>query len=188
MGTIPKKETINIEFKSDLKRYSDKDLIDEIVGMTNTEGGQLFLGIEDDGSITGVHAAHADVTGVTALIANNTVPSVSVRAEIICEEDKEILKIEVPMSRTIVAASSGKVLRRRLKLDGSPENVPLFPYEITSRLSELSLLDFSAQPLDGALLEDLDANERIRLRKIIQNRQGERKTYFSYRTRSWIRH
>ena len=175
MRTIPTKETLEIEFKSDVKCYPDHDLIEEIVGMTNTVGGVLYLGVEDDGFITGVHKKHKDAVGVIALIANNTVPPIAVRAEIITEE-KDILKIEIPRSRAIVSTSSGKILRRRLKMDGTPEVVPMYSYEIPSRLSELGLLDFSAQPLPGATMKDLDPNQRVRLRKIIQNRQGGEKT------------
>ena len=51
--------------------------------MANTDGGDLYLGVEDDGQITGIQKIHADEIGVAALIANKTVPSVSVRAEII---------------------------------------------------------------------------------------------------------
>lgn len=176
MRTIPKKETLDIEFKSDLKCYSDHDLIEEIVGMANTIGGSLFLGVEDDGTITGVHKKHKDSIGVAALIANSTVPPISVRADIIQEENKDVLKIDIPRSRGVVSTASGKILRRRLKLDGSPEVVPMYSYEIPSRLAELGLLDYSAQPLAGATLEDLDPNQRIRLRKIIQTRQGGEKT------------
>ena len=175
MRTIPTKETLEIEFKSDVKSYPDRDLVEEIVGMTNTVGGVLFLGVEDDGTITGIQKKHKDAVGVTALIANSTVPPISVRAEVI-KEEKEVLKIEIPRSRGVVSTSSGKILRRRLKLDGAPEVIPMYSYEIPSRLSELGLLDFSAQPLAGAVLDDLDPNQRIRLRRIIQNRQGGEKS------------
>ena len=174
MRSIPMKETLEIEFKSDVKSYPDHALVEEIVGMTNTVGGVLFLGVEDDGTITGIQKKHKDAVGVTALIANSTVPPISVRAEVI-KEEKEVLKIEIPRSWGVVSTSSGKILRRRLKLDGSPEVIPMYSYEIPSRLSELGLLDFSAQPLAGAVLEDLDPNQRIRLRRIIQNRQGGEK-------------
>ena len=174
MRTIPNTETLTIEFKSDKSKLPDNDLIDAIIGMTNTEGGLLFLGVEDNGEITGVHRQHADEIGVTALIANRTVPSVAVRAEIITEEEHDILKIEIPMSKTIVASTDGKILRRRLKIDGTPENVPMYPYEINTRLSELSLLDFSEQILSDATLEDLDPNERQRLRNIIKLRKGDK--------------
>lgn len=174
MRNIPERETLTIEFKSDLKKLHDNDLIDAVIGMTNTKGGVLFLGVEDNGAITGLHKQHTDEIGVTALIANKTVPSVAVRAEIITEEEKNVLKIEIPMSKTIVASSDGKILRRRLKMDGMPENVPMYPYEINTRLSELSLLDYSAQILCGATCEDFDPNERQRLRSIIKMRKGDK--------------
>lgn len=173
MRTIPEKESLIIEFKSDLKLLPDSELVEAIIGMTNTDGGTLYLGVEDNGDITGVNKKHADETGVAALIANKTVPSLAVRAEIISEENMDVLKIEIPMSRTIVASADGKILRRRLKLDGTPENIPMYPYEINTRLSELSLLDFSAQPLLDATIEDLDPNERVRLRSIIKMRKGD---------------
>ena len=80
---------------------------------------------------------HEDINGLKALVANMTVPSLSVRAEILYEDGKKVLKIEIPMSRSIIATTSGKLLKRRLKIDGSPENVPMYPYEINTRLSEL---------------------------------------------------
>lgn len=175
MRTIPTAETLDIEFKSDIKSYPDRDLIDEIVGMTNTIGGTLYLGVEDDGTITGVNKKHRDAIGVAALIANNTVPPIAVRAEVITE-GKDVLRIEIPRSRGVVSTSSGRILRRRLKLDGTPEVIPMYPYEIPSRLAELGMLDYSAQPLAGAVLDDLDPNQRVRLRRIIQNRQGGEKT------------
>ena len=179
MRTIPYKEDLTVEFKSDFKRYPDNDLIDEIVGMTNTKGGILYLGVEDNGEITGICKIHKDVVGVIALIANSTVPSVSVRAEIIIEEEKDVLKIEIPISRTVVSTTSGKMLKRRLKADGLPEVVPMFSYEISTRLSELALLDFSAGPLAGATIYDFDQTQRIRLRNIIQTKPGGEKKLLS---------
>lgn len=174
MRMIPKKETFTIEFKSDIDCLDEKELVSEIVGMTNTEGGVLYLGVEDNGDITGVHKKHKDPNGAMALIANKTVPSLSVRAEIIEEEGIEVLQIQIPMSKTIIATSDGKIQRRRLKPDGSPENVPMYPYEIPGRLSGLSQLDYSAQILLGATMDDLDENERDRLRNIIKYRKGDK--------------
>lgn len=174
MRMIPKKETLTIEFKSDIDCLDEKELVSEIVGMTNTEGGVLYLGVEDNGDITGVHKKHKDPNGAMALIANKTVPSLSVRAEIIEEEGIEVLQIQIPMSKTIIATSDGKIQRRRLKPDGSPENVPMYPYEIPGRLSGLSQLDYSAQILLGATMDDLDENERDRLRNIIKYRKGDK--------------
>ena len=97
MRTIPLKENLNVEFKSDKNLLPDGELIDAVVGMTNAKGGTLFLGVEDDGKITGVHPKHADETGVVALIANKTRPSITVQAELILEESHQVLRIQVPM-------------------------------------------------------------------------------------------
>ena len=122
MRTIPIKESLTIEFKSDKKKYSDADLVDEIVGMTNTKGGTLYLGVEDNGEVTGVHPKHKDAIGVTALIANSTVPSVSVRAEVITEEEKDVLKIEISvdishiLGNLITVIFDYQILRKPLKI------------------------------------------------------------------------
>lgn len=169
---IPEKETLEIEFKSDIKKLSDSDLIDAIVAFANTNGGDLYLGVEDDGSITGLHKDHKDILQLSAFIANRTIPPVSVRLEMI-DVEPSVLMIHVPKNRSIVASSSGKIQRRRIKPDGSPENIPMYPYEINTRLSELSMLDFSAQPVPGAQYADLDSVERARLRNMIQTYHGE---------------
>lgn len=170
---LPKKETLTIEFKSDKKPLSDNDLIDVVVAFANTEGGELYLGVEDDGSVTGLHPSHQDITRLTAFISNKTIPPVSTRASILDVGEQQVLKLSVPKYSTIVASSGGKIQRRRLKADNTPENVPLYPYEIPHRLSSLSLLDFSAQPLMEAAYDDLSSTERDRLRHVIRIYHGE---------------
>ena len=80
---IPNNESLTVEFKSDLKKYPDSDIFEAAVAFANTEGGSLFLGVEDNGEITGVHELHKNPITLSAYIANNTVPPVSIRAEII---------------------------------------------------------------------------------------------------------
>lgn len=165
------RESLKIEFKSDQKKLSDDVIIESVVAFANTEGGQFYLGVEDNGDITGLHPSHQDASRLAAFIANKTVPPVSVQTEI---EDMGYLKITVPKCSSIVATSSGKMLRRRIKTDGEPENMPMYPHEINSRLSSLRLLDYSAQPVPEAVYSDLDPVEREQLRNIIRNYHGEK--------------
>ena len=106
MCKIPAKESLSVEFKSDKKCLSNSILLDAVVGLANTDGGILYLGVEDDGEITGLHGAHMDVLPVMAFVANNTVPSVSVRTEIVRVDGIPVLRIAVPKSRSIVATGS----------------------------------------------------------------------------------
>lgn len=174
MLDMPKKESLIIEFKSDRKCLSDSDIIDAVVGLANTEGGILYLGIEDNGTVTGVHSNHYDCLKMSVLIANRTIPAISVRINIVEVAEKQVMVFEVAKSRSIVATASGKVLKRKLKANGEPENVPMFPYEYSSRLADLGNLDFSRKALLEVNLDDFDVDEIKRLRKTIELRNGER--------------
>lgn len=141
---LPKKETMTVEFKSDLKGLPDHELVDESVAMANSEGGTIYIGIEDDGRPTGAKDYHTDVDGLRALIANKTVPSLFVSPTLIYEDGVPVVAVEVPVSEYIVATSGGKVLQRRIKGDGSPEMSPFYPWEYESRRSYLHVYDPSA--------------------------------------------
>ena len=60
MHILPTRETIDIEFKSDVKKLNDSELVDAVVAFANTSGGDIYLGIEDDGTPTGIHQSHKD--------------------------------------------------------------------------------------------------------------------------------
>jgi len=166
-------EDMTHEFKSDVRKLSDGDLIDAVVAFANTDGGELYLGVEDDGEITGLHSSHMDTTQLAAFIANRTVPPVTVRVEYIDVYEKPIAKNYVQKKTAIVASSAGKIQRRRQKPNGEPENVPMYPYEIATRLSTLSLFDYTAQPVPDSKYSDLDPVERERLRNVILAYRGE---------------
>ena len=174
MRQIPLKETLTVEFKSDKKKLGDGEIFEAVIAFANTEGGELYLGVEDDGEITGLHADHKNPITLSAYIANNTVPPVSIRAEIV-EDIEPVLKISVPKSYSgIVATVSGKVMHRRIKADGTPENVPMYPSEFATRLSDLRMLDYSAMPVLEATIADFDKLEVERLRKLILTYNGDK--------------
>jgi len=170
---LPEKETITVEFKSDRNRLPDRELVAVAVSMANTEGGEIYLGVEDDGVPTGLHPDHRNIGGLAALVANRTSPPLSVRVELHEVESVRIAVISVPKSRQLVSTSEGLLQRRRLKADGTPEAVPFYPHEFIQRQSSLGLLDQSALPLPGASVEDLDPLERERLRQIIERYGGD---------------
>ena len=83
MSKIGFSEDMTHEFKSDAKKLSDNDLIDAVVAFANSDGGELYLGVEDDGEISGLHRDHMDATRVSAFVANKTFPPVAVRAVVL---------------------------------------------------------------------------------------------------------
>ncbi|MFM9970621.1 MAG: RNA-binding domain-containing protein [Burkholderiales bacterium] len=171
---LPLGESLTVEFKSDRKRLSDADLVEALVCLANTEGGELWLGVEDDGQVTGLHADHALLTGRAGLVAARTSPSLQVDVEPVDIHGVRAVRIRVPKAQGEVATQSGVYVRRRIKHDGAPECVPMLPHERISRASSFGLVDVSAQPVAGCTLADFDPLERERLRQAVQQHGGDR--------------
>ncbi|MGK2285093.1 ATP-binding protein [Pedomonas sp. V897] len=171
---LPPAESLTVEFKSDRKRLSDNELVEAIVCLANAEGGELWLGVEDDGTPTGLHAEHRVLDGLPGLVAARTSPSINVTVQALEVDGVSVARIAVPKARSVVATSGGVYLRRRIRHDGQPECVPMLPHERESRASTLGLVDVSALPVAGATLADLDPLERERLRQAVQQYGGDR--------------
>ncbi len=172
--TIPEKESMTVEFKSDRQRLPDRELIAAVVCLANTDGGELYLGVEDSGTITGLHADHRNLSTLAAMIANRTNPPLSVRVAALQEDGHPIARIEVPRSSRLVATSDGLLQRRRLLADGTPECVPFYPHEFAGRQADFGTLDYSALPVTGASITDFDPLERERLRQMVDRYRGDR--------------
>ncbi|MBU2852762.1 ATP-binding protein [Acidithiobacillus ferriphilus] len=170
---IRRGESLVLEFKSDLKCLPDRDLVATVVSLANTEGGDLLLGVEDDGSVTGLHANHVNVSGIPSLIVNKTNPAISVKVERHDLQSKSVARISVPKSRQLVSTSDGILVRRRLKLDGTPEAVPFYPHEFIQRQSSMGLVDPSAMVLEEIDASQLDPLQRLRIRNAIKKYGGE---------------
>ena len=166
-------ESLTVEFKSDRKGLPDRELIAAVVSLANTDGGNLFLGVEDDGTATGLHEAHRNVSSLPALIANRTNPSLPVRVEKLTIDGCEVARVEVPESRQIVATSDGGAYRRRIKFDGTPEAVPFYPHEFIQRQSSLGQVDPSALVLDELTANQFDPLQRLRIRNAIKKYGGD---------------
>ena len=170
LPTIPPRETLQIEFKSDRDALNDDDLIEALICLANAQGGTLYLGVENDGTVTGLHASRPlDITGLAALIANRTAPSLHAHIETLLQQTMRVAAIRVERSPEIVARSDGLVKRRRMNAHGQPECVPFLPHEYASRRADFQLLDMSAEVMLDATLADFDALQRERLRAVIAN-------------------
>ncbi len=167
---IPTAETLEVEFKSDRDCLSDDDLIEALICLANANGGSLYLGVENDATVTGLHPSRpANIAGLAALIANRTVPRLQVDVHELQTPTGRVAAIRVPQSAEIVARSDGLVKRRRIGGNGQPECVPFLPSEYASRRADFRLVDMSAEPMADATLADFDTLQRERLRSVIAN-------------------
>ncbi len=173
-------ETLNVEFKGERSRpLNDTDLVETVVCLANRQGhdwGYLFVGVEDDGSITGARPRHehstTNISQVAAMIGSRTHPAIACRVEEVMIVGKPVLVFHIPKARSPVGTSDGKYLRRRLDGKGNPECVPFHYHEMQSRLSEHGGSEYLALPVHGATWEDLDILEFERFRRTIRESHG----------------
>ena len=161
-----------MEFKSDRKRLSDTDLVEALVCLANSEGGEL--GVEDDGQVTGLHQEHQNWMGLAGLVAARTSPSLLVQVASLELQGLPVVRIGVAKAHSEVATQTGVYVRRRIKHDGTPECVPMLPHERISRASRFGLVDVSAQAVADCTLADFDPLERERLRQTVRQYGGDR--------------
>lgn len=95
--------------------------------MANGRGGLLLLGVEDDGTVTGLAPRHGSTTEpqlLQAMILNKTEAPVATRVEIYEVADLPVAVIDVPNMPMPVGTKTGKYLRRSMRTDGKPECTP----------------------------------------------------------------
>lgn len=166
-------EKLSVEFKSDLARLSDSALVTAIVGLSNTEGGYLLLGVEDNSDVTGLHKKHQNTHGLSGLVASRTVPCLNIKSQIVEIDGMNIAVITVPKANGIIATSDGLIQHRRLKADGTPESIPFHPHDFMQRQSSLQVVDPSAIAMQDISADELDPLQRQRLRNAIKRYGGD---------------
>ena len=123
-------ETLTVEFKSERgASINDREIIEAVVCLANTDGGTLLIGVEDDGTISGAQGRHeggnTDPRRVEVLIANRTNPSAPTAVSVVDMSGVQVLVIEVASLGRTVATSDGRYLRRVIGGDGRPACVPI---------------------------------------------------------------
>lgn len=173
-AVLPTEESLTVEFKSDRKGLHDNALVEAVICLANTEGGTLYLGVEDDGTPTGVdEKQHGNSHKLAAMIANRTAPRLAVTVDRVQVEAVPVMVIHIPKSASIVGTLNGTYKRRRLDGNGRPECVAFLPHEMGSRLAEVGAIDPTAGPVPSATATDLDPAERARVRQFIERYGGD---------------
>ncbi|MDF2441940.1 MAG: ATP-dependent helicase RecG [Subtercola sp.] len=170
-------ENLHTEFKRGTRQHLKDDMIIEAVTcLANGEGGTLFLGIEDNGSITGLDPRHGDITEphlLQAMILNRTEPPVATLVELVTVGDRTVAVVDVPNEASPIGTSGGRYLRRRLDARGEPECVPYPLHEMISAGLSSQGRDYASTPARGATWGDLDANEFDRFRGMCNSLRGD---------------
>lgn len=97
-------ETIAVEFKRCSNRI-ENDVYQSVCSFLNRFGGDIYLGVEDDGTVCGVpeNAAGDMVKNFIKIISNPNmfIPTIYLSPEIIKYEGKTIIHIHIPVSAEV---------------------------------------------------------------------------------------
>jgi len=144
-------------------RIKAKDIIRHIIAFANADGGQLVIGFEDDGQLTGFKT-YAAINPSEYILAINTMtkpnPIFSTREEPIRNyqgEEDIILIIDVaPSADNVIATSTGEVYLRigDKSIKQTHEQITQLEFDKGQRMFEdLEILDSGLTDIDEALME-----------------------------------
>ncbi|MCM0080831.1 putative DNA binding domain-containing protein [Geomonas sp. Red32] len=164
--TIELSESQFREFKSAWEGHPDnkkprdsksvaKDISETLVSFANAEGGELLIGVEDDGTVTGIGYRDEIIGNLLAIPktgVHKDTPLVGAIARTIAIEDKTILYFSIDKSTvTVHQTSDGKCMQRRDR-----ENCPVSAMHLQFERQEQLSREYDRSFVDRAEVLDLN--------------------------------
>ncbi len=165
---IEQGETATVEFKSWVKAASMKERINlavpELIAFANSRGGTVYMGIEDDGTVTGCNGKY-DLQNICESIYDKTRPPMFTDIEEMEFDGKKIIAISVASDGKTYATTDGRCLKRLGK-----NSKPYYPDEMSHIYSISQTPDFSSQIIAESSVDDINLmvvyslKEKLKLR------------------------
>lgn len=164
---LSKGENLTVEFKTWIYVKDMRERIslavDELVAFANAKGGTVYMGVEDDGTVTGCN--RYDEQKIMESIYDRTRPALFTEIEVIHYEGKDVLAIKVERDGTTYATSDGRCLKRLGK-----NSKPYYPDEMSNKYASIQSPDFSGQILADSTIEDINVLEIYNLKEKLKVR------------------
>ena len=164
---LSKGENLTVEFKTWIHAKDMRERIslavDELVAFANAKGGTVYMGVEDDGTVTGCN--RDDAQKIIESIYDRTRPALFTEIEVIRYEGKDVLAISAERDGTTYATSDGRCLKRLGK-----NSKPYYPDEMSNKYASIQNPDFSGQILTDSTVEDINVLEIYSLKEKLKMR------------------
>ncbi len=164
---LSKGENLTAEFKTWIHAKDMRERIslavDELVAFANAKGGTVYMGVEDDGTVTGCN--RYDAQKIMESIYDRTRPALFAEIEVIHYKGKDVLAIKVERDGTTYATSDGRCLKRLGK-----NSKPYYPDEMSNKYASIQSPDFSGQIMADSTVEDINALEIYNLKEKLKMR------------------
>jgi ATP-dependent DNA helicase RecG len=132
-----------------------EDIAEALVAFANADGGEILIGVEDDGTITGIPHNNKDISAMLAAVKTHIHQGQSLpmtAATKLTIDEKTVLYFSVNKGTTqIYQLPDGRCMRRK-----DMASVPAFFSQIQFTRQEIRSRECEGEFVDGALVRDLD--------------------------------
>jgi len=149
-------ENETVEFKSSFQ----KETIASLVAFANTMGGQVLIGVDDNGTIKGVDVNVETIQNYINIIKQNTIPAVIPDIHEVSIDNKLILVIDVKEYPLKPVSFKGKYYKRVKN-----SNHLMAPVEISDMYLKVLNLSWDAY---GYPDESIGALDKLRIQKFLK--------------------
>jgi predicted HTH transcriptional regulator len=169
-------ENSNIEFK--LKATHPDKITKEAVAFANSEGGIIFLGVDDDRNIKGVKFPEEDEFILRKAFEEYASPAIDFELEkFVLENDREVLIFHVPKSEKIhylLEKPKQKFGKAYVRVHDKCVKASHEMYQILKGRIKQKNVKFYFKEKEKLLMEYLDKNHSITLKKFMELANIER--------------
>lgn len=131
------------------------DIGEALVSFSNADGGAVLIGVEDDGTITGIPHKEAEIQTMLLAINSHVYKDQQLplnNASKLVLEDKIILYFSVNKGTTMIyQLPDGRCVRRKDR-----STIPASIDQIQFERQEIKAREYDSQFVDGAIVTDLD--------------------------------
>lgn len=169
---IEEGENLTCEFK---RKFSTAEKIArEMIAFTNTKGGYLIIGVDDDKEIIGVESEKAEAELIYDVAKNFCEPPLNIKIDYVEVKGKEVVVVEIYESENkphriqdylneLDVNKSVVTIRVNDKsVQASKEMIRI----LKARSSQMNLKKYSIGSNEKAVFEFLDMNERISVKEL----------------------
>ena len=92
-----------------------REIVETCAAFASAQGGRIYIGVRDDGSILGVQIGKGTLEGLANDIAQNTVPKLVPAITPVSEAGKTVIIVEVAENPTKPVTAYGRAYRRSVR-------------------------------------------------------------------------
>lgn len=149
LALISQGENSSIEFKSGNVR--PESVAKEMAAFSNSFGGTLLIGVEDDGIISGINMEKID-QWLANIARNNVIPAISPDISIENIESKKVAVVEIPKGMN----KPYQTIDGKYYIRISSTNRTATKEELSRLFQQAGIVHFDLSPVEGTEGKDLD--------------------------------